>query len=707
MSKFMWSAGLKVLLVGLGEAERFVARILDEGGHTFASRAGGDSSAARGLEVSYDVVIDRWPRAGWARFRSLADSTCGAPFILTVVDGQLDQGIVATLLAAGTDDVISRRALESVFGARMLVVERTILTRLARRRAEAVTLPEVEAPLDRQDSLRDLAEDLSTTMNCIGDAVVACDGAATVTRMNPVAERLTRWTFAEARGRPLDDIFKIFDGRTRAVIESPVTRVLRDGAGAPLGLHWILTRRDGTDLPIADSCAPIRGADGVVRGAVLVFRDVSAEHRARDVEENARRQLVVAERMASVGTLAAGAAHEINNPLAYVISNLDVAIEDIGAMTARPTAARLGELGGMLREARGGAERVRKVVRALKTFSRSEEERRTVVNLRSVLELATSMTANEVRHRARLVEDFGAVPLVDADAARLGQVFINLLVNAAQALPDGRRAANAIRITTSTDAAGRAVVEIADTGCGIPSTVLARIFDPFFTTKPVGIGTGLGLSISRNIVNGMGGEITVDSEEGHGTTFRVILPPAATQAITTGRIDSVHPAAPEGAQVLVVDDEVALGTAFARVLRGHHVTVLTRARDALELLATGRMFDVIFSDLMMPEMSGMDIYDEAACRFPEAAQRMVFVTGGAFTADSIAFLARVPNERLEKPFEPETVRSLVHAICKPRKAPLESGTVKLRPKIEADVVDRQEFDRREGRFERGASHPRK
>jgi PAS domain S-box-containing protein len=525
------------------------------------------------------------------------------------------------------------------------------------------------------ETLRDTAEHLSTTLNSIGDAVITCDVAATVTRMNPVAEKLTGWSFEQARGLPADEIFEIIDSETRARVPSPIWRALREPSAVGLGIHWVLVRRDGTEVRIADSCAPIRGADGVVRGAVLVFRDVTLEER--------HRQLIVA---ASVGTLAAGAAHEINNPLGYVIANLDVALEEIRALTWQPTAAQLDELEAMLCQARSGAERVRRIVRGLNTFARDNElQRKVVVDIRPVLRLATDMAANEIRHRARLIEHFDPVPLVEADEARLGQVFTNLLVNAAQALPDGHIETHEVRVTTVTDDAGRAVIEISDTGPGIAPSIIERIFEPFFTTKPIGLGTGLGLSVSRNIVNSMGGSLQVRSEEGHGASFRVVLPPAAVQQAAPP-VEEIHPETARVAEVLFVDDDVALGTAFGRILRGHAVTVVTRAREALDLLAAGRTFDIVFSDLMMPEMSGMDFHDEAVRRFPDAAARMVFVTGGAFTAAAVAFLARVPNERLEKPFDPALVRSFVRSFSESRRPRSESGMEELRPKPRTDSM---------------------
>src|ERR1019366_955916 len=210
---------------------------------------------------------------------------------------------------------------------------------------------------------------------------------------------------------------------------------------------------------------------------------------AREQQETLHRQLIFADRMASVGTLAAGVAHEINNPLAYVTANIALMIEAVQVLHAESPSEQFSDLTEMAIDVQAGAERIRKIVVGLKTFSRAEEEHRTVVDVRRLLELSVDMAFNEIRHRARVVKDYGKIPLVDADEARLGQVFINLLVNAAQAIPDGAGAASEIRIVTSTDEAGRAVIEVRDTGAGIPAGLIGRIFDPFFTTKPVGIGT--------------------------------------------------------------------------------------------------------------------------------------------------------------------------------------------------------------------------
>jgi CheY-like chemotaxis protein len=316
----------------------------------------------------------------------------------------------------------------------------------------------------------------------------------------------------------------------------------------------------------------------------------------------------------------------------------------------------------LLIEAEGGAERIRKIVRGLQTFSPAEDEKRGIIELQPLLEISISATLNELRHRARLVREFGETPPVEGDEGRLAQVFINLLMNAAQAVRESEQATNEIRISTSTDAIGNAVIEVRDNGVGVPGDISDRIFEPFFTTKP-NLGSGLGLSICRNVVTRLGGQLRLSSEHGKGATFRVILPPARIRREQRPALPVARPPRAVGcAAVLVVDDEPALGLVLQRVLRDHEVSVVTTAKVALQLLDAGKRFDAILSDLMMPEMSGMDFYDELARRFPTYLERLVFVTGGAFTPAASAFLERVPNARIQKPFEPRAVRELVQRI---------------------------------------------
>lgn len=383
-----------------------------------------------------------------------------------------------------------------------------------------------------------------------------------------------------------------------------------------------------------------------------------------------RQQLMIADRMASVGTLAAGVAHEINNPLATVTANIELVyqaiqqLRDGGADDPATVAACMNDVLEMLRDMREASERVRVIARDLKVFSRSgDEEKRGPVALERVVESALRMVRNEFRHRARLVKDYHPVPPVWGNEWRLGQVVLNLLVNAAQALPEGDADRHEIRTVLRKENAG-AVLEVHDTGSGIPKELLTRIFDPFFSTKPIGVGTGLGLAICQRIVSSLGGSIDVESEVGVGSTFRITLPfaneavpdePPAPPAVAAGR----------RGRILVIDDEAPLGRMFNRVLGGEHELVIHRsAREALDRIRTGERFDIILCDLMMPEVTGMDVHAEVVRLAPEQAARMVFVTGGAFTPRAREFLEGVPNPRLEKPFDPQSLRGLVAALLR-------------------------------------------
>nr|WP_267146736.1 two-component regulator propeller domain-containing protein [Pyxidicoccus xibeiensis] len=543
-------------------------------------------------------------------------------------------------------------------------------------------------------------------------------------------------------------------------------------------------------------------------------------------------QLVQAGRMAAVGQLAAGVGHEINNPLAYIVSNLEHASEEADVLARelgelRGAGPRLKDVSQALREALHGADRVRRIVRDLKTFSRPDEEQQGPVDLHAVLDSAAKIAMAELRPRAKLVRDYGEVPRVEGSEARLAQVFLNLLINSAHALPEGRAESNEVRLVTRVAPDGMVVAEVRDTGIGIAPESLGRIFDPFYTTKP-GVGTGLGLSLCHAYVTAMGGSISVESEPGRGAVFRVTLkraardsgampavavqavvdaaweatqaaqvrppvepradaaqargtvepradaapargaveappgsqrwssvadpfmpgtgttpetparsseavlrertvgfvPPAGAEVVKAGptgpmawAVSTVsRTAAPEGTpsgaaastsgtaseavpsrqaahglapharpdaappaheprtdapldtgpvqargRVLVVDDDALVSGAIRRTLaRENDVDVLVSARQALEYLRGPELrYDVVLCDLMMPEMTGMDLYDALVREAPRVVERVVFITGGAFTPAARQFLERVENPRVEKPFDPEALRKLI------------------------------------------------
>ncbi|WP_152621831.1 sensor histidine kinase [Archangium violaceum] len=238
----------------------------------------------------------------------------------------------------------------------------------------------------------------------------------------------------------------------------------------------------------------------------------------------AQSQLLFADRLATVGQLAAGVGHELNNPLAFVLSNLNYAQQVVTEMEAAPTPVERRELLEALADAREGAERVRLIVRDLRMLSHPDDREMGPVDLVKVVRSAAKMAAHEIRGRARLVQAVENVPPVQGNSARLCQVFLNLLINAAHAIAPGAVERHEIKLSARVDGAHRVTVEVHDTGSGIPKDKLERVFEPFFTTKPAGEGSGLGLSVCKSIISAHGGDISVDSEPGQGTTFRVSLP---------------------------------------------------------------------------------------------------------------------------------------------------------------------------------------
>jgi len=272
------------------------------------------------------------------------------------------------------------------------------------------------------------------------------------------------------------------------------------------------------------------------------------------------------------------------------------------------------------------------------------------------------MINNEIRHRAELVWELGDIPAITANDTRLGQVFLNLMINAAHAIEAGRAESNEIRVVSTTDGHGQVLVEVRDTGRGIPEHSLDQIFEVFYTTKPVGVGTGLGLSICKKIVTGLGGHIEVESRVGIGSTFRVILP--ADMAVASPLAEHGPPDRPAErvGRLLVIDDEPKLASAVRRALRGwSDITFLDDGRSALDLLGR-ESFDVILCDLMMPKMSGIELFAHLLRDHPAAAERVVFLTGGAFTPEAREFLAQIDNPWLEKPFESGELRRLLSEV---------------------------------------------
>ena len=370
---------------------------------------------------------------------------------------------------------------------------------------------------ERTQALERVNERLLTLVDALeraGDGIEITDPRAKFIYVNPAWERLTGYTRAEVAGCSPS---MLRSGTEPDAFYEAIWQRIMSGevySGAFLG-----KRKDGTLFDQELTVWPVKNREGEIVHIVGLRRDVTEKARTEQA-------LRISERMASVGTLAAGIAHEINNPLTYVLISLRFAQAEL---KQEPTKGPPQVLEALER-AVDGAERVSTIVKELRVFSRPNDRALSIIDPRVVLDSALRMVDNDIRHRAQLVRDFGAVPEVLGNDARLSQVFLNLLVNAVQALESCERERSEITVRTSTDERGFAVIEISDTGEGIAPQHLNKIFDPFFTTKPVGLGTGIGLSICHGIVKSMDGMIAVDSKLGQGSVFRVLLPSAADTA---------------------------------------------------------------------------------------------------------------------------------------------------------------------------------
>jgi PAS domain S-box-containing protein len=431
--------------------------------------------------------------------------------------------------------------------------------------------------------------------------------------------------------------------------------IIKGGNVGPATYH--ARRFDGTTVIVEATSAPC-----VFEGKPSVLT------MARDVTDRKRleAQLIQADRLAAIGTMAAGVAHEVNNPLAYVMLNLDWIARKLAE--GPHDAASVAGLAEVLREAHKGTQRVAAIVRELRTFARAGDgESRGRVDLSRVVESAIKIAGHEVRHRAKVSTSFGAVGPVLANESRLEQVVLNLLLNACHAMPEELAAVNEVHIEVRAEPGERAVLEVSDNGTGIPPEVLPRIFDPFFSTKPRGVGMGLGLSICHGIVASLGGQISVKSTV-DGTTFRVVLPTTDEGADEdepppTSEPPSARALSPR-VSVLVVDDEIPIVNTMRELLgTSFDVTATTSVREALAAIET-KAFDVVLCDLMMPDKNGIDFYEDLKRHHPELVRRVVFMTGGAFTPRAAEFLASIENRRVEKPFSLSMMERLVSEVAR-------------------------------------------
>ena len=512
-----------------------------------------------------------------------------------------------------------------------------------------------EALAERDAALAESEAGLRALFDALGEGVVMQPRDGMIAAYNPAAARILGLSGDQLAGRSsLDPLWRAVreDGSVFPGSEHPAMETLR--SGQPLTDVIMGVYKPSAELTwISINTRPLRKSDQALPHAVVTtFRDVTRERAQAAHAQRLARQ----ERLVTTGTLAAGVGHEINNPLSYVLSNIEFSLEEVRAIAGGSPSGRLKDLVEVLLEARTGAERVRRIVRGLRALARDDGPP-VPTDVNAATEVAVNMAMHELRQRATVVVDLPPLPPALADESRLTQVLVNLLMNAAQAFTSSNPEVNRVTVG-GTSTAETVAISVADNGPGIPPDILARIFDPFFTTKPIGQGTGLGLSISQSIVTALGGDLRCDTVPDQGTTFTVRLPIAAPQNAP----NEAAPNRPQGSggRVLIIDDNEFVLKALDRFLRrDHQVTVESDPRMALQRLMSGERFDVIFCDLMMPHLTGKDVFEQATKFDQELASRFVFITGGVVRDDLDAFLAEIPNERLEKPIALQNLRSTV------------------------------------------------
>jgi PAS domain S-box-containing protein len=507
------------------------------------------------------------------------------------------------------------------------------------------------------DMLDALADDIGITLDAIDEAAHrrAAEEAArrSEERFRALFEQASDAIFIFDRDDRIVDANRAACDMTGYSRDELMTKSVEDLLGADFTRSKARGGRDVEEVRLKQKSGA--SIDAEVSATALEHGRLQAHVRDVTLRKRVQQQLILADRLASLGRLAAGVAHEVNNPLAYVSLNL----ERVQRALAKETAAHLVDLREAADDALDGAQRVREVVRALGTLGRDGDGQVGPIDLHRVLDTAIRLTENQTRHRAKLVKDYQAKRNVRGNELRLAQVFVNLLLNAADALKEDAVAANTITVR-SFDEGPTVVVEVRDNGAGISQEIIGKIFDPFFTTKNVGAGTGLGLAISYSILGSFGGSIAVESTVGAGSVFRVTLIAESVDATPKSTPIPGHAAkVTKRARVLVVDDEPRIVEIVASALEDHDVTVATTGAAALALCATSD-FDCVFCDLMMPGLGGIEFHAELERDKPSIATRVVFMTGGAFTTRARDFVRATPNVVLQKPF---TTARLLQALA--------------------------------------------
>ena len=510
-------------------------------------------------------------------------------------------------------------------------------------------------------AIRALEAESATAVAEQGGAVIAAVLAANAESAADVLESLTHAlaahvVFSQLRLSLLDD--------SGARSELPASVRPGESGPPPSGewprAHEVALVSDGEEVGVLQvlsagqpSAAERALLDALAPRLAEVLSGLPVRAERRD-SERIRDQLMQSERLASVGQLAQGVAHEVNNPLSVIMSNLSLLLE----RTREGDAPTDEEVADVLGESIEGVRRIASTVEHLRDFARGARSGSVDLDLNDVVRAAVSIVDGQIRYRAHLDLELGELPAVRGDHGKLVQLVTNLLLNAAQAFDESHQEQNRIRLRTRVED-GTVRLVIRDNGAGIPAAQLERIFEPFFTTKSSHSATGLGLAVSADIVRRHGGKITVKSREGLGSRFDVVLPTAPV-AISSRPLTAPAQRPQFRARILLVDDDAAVLRSLGRVLsRRHDVVAVDGGAAALALLRRDSHFDVIVCDVMMPDVDGVAVFDALSEIAPELRRRTIFCTGGEFTARTKSFLAATDRTVLIKPVTTEALTSAI------------------------------------------------
>lgn len=502
--------------------------------------------------------------------------------------------------------------------------------------------------------LHGLKQYLDALHEGIGDAVIGVDHQYRVYFLSSVALDLLGLKEEDALARPFDEVLGIPKSHE-------LVRRLRDCFELGTSGQQPITVEIGQNT-LRVTIAVLGSPDE--SRAVVIARDITDLKTAEQVRLAMDARMHQADKMASLGRLIAGISHEINNPLAAVLSNLRVLKDDVEKQaSAREAGARMttmdatSEAPTILEESIQAAERIKNIVAHMLLFVHPNDRRGDYATVEALVEDHLSLVMNEVRFKATVERKYAKTPELIVDRTLLSQAFVNVILNAAQAIEGNDPSRHFIRIETKATSDG-VIVEISNSGAAIPKGVLAKIFQPFFTTKPMGEGVGLGLSIAYDAVQRHGGNIEAFSEPGSPTMFRIWLP-FDTGLAPAPREGAPEPSAVRPCRLLIVDDDRLVRNGLRRVLERHHdVSVAADGRRAFELIEA-QPFDIVLCDLIMPEMNGMELFRAVQESKPDQADRFVFVTGGTSSPEAREFLSNVRNPRVYKPVRAEDLVALI------------------------------------------------